>query len=147
MPYHSGYVLDASVIAKWFTRHEEPERSIALGLRREYLHGRFQLLIPDLCLVEVANAVRFSPRAREEDVAEALDALRALDLTIRPTDWEMLQKANAIAWAHKTALYDAVYVALAELAGFPLVTADEQLVRSLRGHGIVLRLKELSFPS
>ena len=112
--YHAGYVLDASVVAKWFTRHAEPDRTQALGLRRGYLEGRFRLLIPGLCLLEVANAIRFSPRARQEDVAAALDALRMLDPEVQGTDWALLNKANAVAWTWKTTLYDALYVALAE---------------------------------
>lgn len=147
LPYHAGYVLDASVVAKWFTRHEEPDRVAALGLRRSYLGGKFQLIIPDLCLVEVANAIRFSPRAREEDVADALEALHALHLEVRSAEWDLLRKANAISWAYRTTLYDAVYVALAEQVGFPLLTSDAQLLRGMRGHSILLRLGEVAFDS
>ncbi|MGH7409716.1 MAG: hypothetical protein ACREJ6_01450 [Candidatus Methylomirabilis sp.] len=37
------------------------------------------------------------------------------------------------------------YVALVEAVGFPFLTADEVLVRKLKGHSIVLRLKEMEF--
>jgi len=58
---------------------------------------------------------------------------------------DVLRKANAIAWAYNLTWYDAVYVALAEVLGYPLVTADEALMRKMRGHSVVLRLKDLAF--
>ena len=57
----------------------------------------------------------------------------------------MLRKANAIAWAYNLTWYDGVYVALAEVLGYPLVTADEALMRKLRGHSALVRLKDLAF--
>jgi predicted nucleic acid-binding protein len=41
-------------------------------------------------------------------------------------------------------LYDAAYVALAEGVGFPLLTADEGLLKKMKGHSIVLRLRDLA---
>jgi predicted nucleic acid-binding protein len=151
LPCPNGYVLDASVVAKWFTRHAEPEREAALALRRRYLAGEIRLMVPDLCLVEVANAIRFSGRAKEEHVSEALEALRALSLEVAPTGWDRLLRANAISWSARITLYDAVYAALAEQAGVPLVTADGDLARSLRGAGarsagLVLQLADLRPP-
>ena len=62
-----------------------------------------------------------------------------------PLDWELLRKSTAIAWAYQVALYDAVYVALAERLGFPLLTADEVMVKKMKGHSIVLRLQDMDF--
>ena len=38
---------------------------------------------------------------------------------------------NAIAWAYKVTIYNAIYVALAEQLGYPLITADELMVKKL----------------
>ncbi|MBI2461154.1 MAG: type II toxin-antitoxin system VapC family toxin [Candidatus Rokubacteria bacterium] len=97
-------------------------------------------------MLEVLNAVKFSRRATEPDTAEALAALRELEIEVEPLDWELLRKATAIAWAYGVSLYDAAYVALAERLGFPLLTADDALVKKMRGHSIVLRLRDLEFP-
>ncbi len=142
---HPGYVLDASVAAKWFTRHEEPDRENALALRSLHRSHRCRLLMPEFGLLEVLNAIRFSRRADEADGAAALSALENLQLEVAPLDWDLLRKANAIAWAYRVPLYDATYVALAERSGFPLVTADESLTRGMKGHSIVLRLRDLEF--
>lgn len=140
---HPGYVLDASVVAKWFTRHREDDRERAVGLRDLHRAGRCRLIVPELAVLEVLNAIRFSARAEEADLASALAVLRDLGLQREPLDWSLLQYACAVAWAYRVALYDAVYVALAERLGLPLVTADDKLVRALRGHRSVVRLREI----
>jgi predicted nucleic acid-binding protein len=140
---HPSYVLDASVAAKWFTRHEEKDREIAVGLRALHQSGRCRLIIPEFGLLEVLNAVRFSGRAEEEDTDRALVFLERLRLDLVPLDWDLLRKAGAIAWSCQVALYDAAYVALAERVGFPLLTSDEVMVRRMKGHSLVIPLREL----
>jgi len=142
--YHRGYVLDASVAAKWFMRQGEADRRLALLIRQRHVAGQCRLILPEFGLLEIVNAIRYSPRAKEADGAAALELLHDLDLEVHPISWDLLRKANAIAWAYKIAVYDAVYVALAELLGFPLLTADEALLKKMKGHSIVLRLRDLA---
>lgn len=143
--YHRGYILDASVAAKWFVRQKEADRDRALALKDRHVAGQCRLILPDFALLEIANAIRYSARAKEADGAAALELLRGLHLDVQALSWDLLRKANAIAWAYKIAVYDATYVALAEAMGFPLLTADEELVKKMKGHSIVLRLKEMEF--
>jgi predicted nucleic acid-binding protein len=143
--YHAGYVLDASVAAKWFARHPEPDRTRALFIRQRYLTGQCRLILPEFGLLEVVNAIRYSPRVKEADGATALELLQDLHLETRQLSPDLLRKANAIAWAYKISAYDALYVALAEIVGFPLLTADEALLKKMKGHSIVLRLQDLTF--
>ena len=94
-------------------------------------------------MLEVLNAIRLSPKAKEEDGETALEALRDLHLETKPPEVDVLRKANAIAWAYKITIYDALYVALAEQVGYPLITADEAMIKKLTGHSIVVPLREL----
>lgn len=141
--YHAGYVVDASVLTKWFM--EEEDRDLALGLRELHISGRSTLCVSELTFFEILNAIRYSPKAKEEDGAEALHVLERLHLRVRPTDFQLLRKANAIAWAYKITIYDALSVALAEQLGHPLITADEVMTKRLRGHSIVVSLRDLQF--
>jgi len=84
-------------------------------------------------------------KAKEEHGARALAGLEDMHLKITATDFQLLRKANAIAWAYKITIYDALYVALAEQVGYPLITADEVMVKKLKGHSIVVPLRELEF--
>jgi predicted nucleic acid-binding protein len=141
--HHAGYVVDASVVVKWFLHHQEADRDRALALRELHISGRSKIHVPEFAFLEVLNAVRFSPKADEEDGETALEALQDLHLEIKPGDVNVLRKANAIAWAYKTTIHDALYVALAEQVGYPLITADEKMITKLRGHSIVVPLREL----
>lgn len=145
--YHTGYVVDASVLVKWFLYQQEADRDRALALRDLHIAGRSTIIIPQLALLEVLNAVRYSPKAKEEDGEVALEALHDLHLQVRPeekpTEFDLMRKTNAIAWAYKITIYDALYVALAEQVGYPLITADEVMIKKLTGHSIVVPLREL----
>ena len=142
-PTHAKYVLDASVAAKWFTRHEETDHHKAVALRTLHQTGRCRLVVPEFSLLEILNAVRFSARAEEADATRALGLLEKLRLEIVPLDWDLLRKATAIAWAYQVSVYDAAYVALAERVGFPVLTADEVMVRNMKGHGTVVPLRDV----
>jgi predicted nucleic acid-binding protein len=143
--HHAGYVIDASVLVKWFLYQKEADRDRALALRELHISGRSIIYIPQLALLEVLNAVRFAPKAKEEDGEMALEAVRDLHLEVKPPEYDVLRKANAIAWAYKTTIYDALYVAHAEQVGYPLITADETMIRKLAGHSIIVPLRELEF--
>jgi len=119
--HHAGYVLDASVIVKWFLHHQEADRDKALALRDLHISGRSKIHIPQLVFLEVLNAIRFNAKADEEDGETALETLRDLNLETKDTDGDLLRKTNAIAWAYKITIYDALYVALAEQVGYPLI--------------------------
>ena len=107
--HHAGYVVDASVIVKWFLYHQEADRDRALALRDLHITGRSKIHIPRLALLEVLNAIRFSSKADEEAGETALEALQDLHLEIRSADVDVLRKGNAIAWAYKITIYDALY--------------------------------------
>ena len=143
--HHAGYVVDASVLMKWFLHEKEPDRDRALALRDLHVSGRSTIYIPRLAILEVLNAIRFSPKGDEEAGETALETLQDLHLEIKPGDVNVLRKANAIAWAYKITIYDALYVALAEQVGYPLITADEMMVKKLKGHSIVVPLGALGF--
>ncbi len=143
--YHAGYVVDASVGVKWFVRERDSDREVALALRQRHIEGATHMIVPELFLLEVPNAIKAGRKVTEEALAEVLVALAALDIHVEQHTQRVLWKTNAVAWAYKLTWYDAVYVALAETLGFPCVTADEALLRKMKGHSIVLRLKDLAF--
>ena len=78
--HHAGYVVDASVLVKWFLYKQEADRDRALALRDLHISGRSIIFVPQLALLEVLNAIRCAPKAKEEDGETALEALRDLYL-------------------------------------------------------------------
>jgi predicted nucleic acid-binding protein len=127
---------------KWFLYHQEADRDRALALRALHISGKSKIFIPRLTVVEVLNAIRSNPNADEATGQAALEALEDLHLETIPGDADLLRKTNAIAWAYKMTIYDALYVGLAEQLGYPLITADERMIRQLKNHSILVPLRE-----
>lgn len=98
------------------------------------------LIVPDLFFVECAN-VLWKNVARSlltrADASEALTDLRSLSIPSWPTEI-LVEAALLIAATYGVTACDACYVALAEATGWPLVTADLRLVRSLRNSPFVV---------
>lgn len=144
--YHAGYVVDASVAVKWFSL-EEDNSSLALALLDRQRNGLVQLAVPDwLFFLEMASALGRKPGASEKSVAEAMQALVHFRLERMVSSETLLLKTNAISRGYRASIYDSAYVAVAEATGFPLVTADAELLKRMKGHSIVLPVWELDFP-
>ncbi len=143
--YHAGYIIDASVGVKWFIKKHEGDRDAALAIRQRHILGQTRMIVPELFLLEVPNAIKAGRKGTEEELAEVLNTLMDLDLQTERHTQDVLRKTNAVVWAYNLTWYDAVYIALAEILGFPCVTADDDLLRKMKGHSIVLRLKDLAF--
>jgi predicted nucleic acid-binding protein len=126
------YVLDSSVAVKWVL--PEADSAKAIRLRTEYENGIHELLAPDIFIPEIANALASAERQGRIKAGEAAvllhDVLRAAP-TIHPTP-PLLLRAMALTIANRRAVYDCIYLALAEAEGCELATADDQFARGLR---------------
>ena len=122
------YVVDASVVAKWYFQEEHSDRADAL------LEQSNEILAPDILLVEVA-ALAWQ-RARRGEINEAtadriVAELRKVPLDLRPTA-ELVSAALPLALQKGITLFDGFYIALAVQSGCPLITADRHLYDALR---------------
>ncbi len=117
-------VIDASVVAKWFLN--EPDSEKAIQLRTDHLSGNVLLIAPDLVFSEVLNALRYKGYGKNA-LEKTNTALWDIQLHIERTNPFFLQHAIRMALQHNLSIYDALYAALAQMHGCPLVTADEKL--------------------
>ena len=143
-PRLAEYVLDPSVAVKWFV-HEQ-DLSAAWQLQDAHLAGLCQLVAPELLLVELANALKAGRRFAVEEVQTALQYVKDLRLRLESIRWDTLQEAVALAGAHRTAVYDAYFLAMAVESGRVLVTADETFLRKVGAHSNVVSLRLLRLP-
>ena len=127
-------VLDASAVLELLLG-TPTGRSVAdrIASPEETLHA------PHLLDLEVAQVLRRYEAAKTltpERAGEALGDFEDIDLTRYPHEiflariWELRKNATA---------YDAVYLALAEALGAPLLTADRRLA-GVSGHGAEVEL-------
>ena len=73
-------ISDASVIIKWFT--DEEGRKEALILRERFRKGEIEIVVPDLALYEISNALRYNSNFSEEDVGKAVSSLFDIRLSV-----------------------------------------------------------------
>jgi len=125
------YVLDASVLLKWFL--EEPESFQALTYRSRLLERSITLACPDLALYEVGNVLRHKRRVPEHALKDALLDLLHSGLDIFAPTESLLRRAAHLTFTRQMTYYDAVYVALAQELHAKLVSADFKLCHEARG--------------
>lgn len=124
----SRYVVDASVVAKWFIPEDHSE--IALRL----LNGN-ELLAPDLLYAEFGNILWKKRRRGElhvEQLLKAVAGLCAVPIRVEASS-SIVVSAIEIACDLDRSVYDSLYLALAVAQNCELVTADRRLYNSLRG--------------
>lgn len=117
-------VLDASVVLKWFVN--EADSGQALKLRDEFYAGKREIVVPDLLLFEIANALRYNPSFSTNEIREVLDTLFGIGIEIIAPTLSLLGKTVELAEEFGLTCYDATYLALAEELGFEFITADER---------------------
>jgi predicted nucleic acid-binding protein len=130
------FVVDASVVVKWFVPEVYAEAA------RDLLREDFALCAPDLVRAEVGNVLWKKWRRGQltsEVVEGVLRDLEGFALEIETSE-PLLGTAWDVARRFDGSFYDSLYVALAERTGCPLVTADRKLYDSLPDGGLAGRL-------
>lgn len=120
-------VVDSSVVAKWVL--PEADSPLAQQLLSDAATTGARLFILDLALAEVANAVWKRSRQHlitTEEAKRACEVLLRMQVEIVPAS-RVLPAALQIAIRYDRAVYDALFVALAEELQVRGVTADEPL--------------------
>ncbi len=145
MPGNPHYVLDSSIIAKWFVQEEDSEK--AVEIRDLFVRRKIRLSTISLARYELGNTLWQHPSKTEDNVREDLEALSDMAL---PT--EDLEDPRILAPAFRTArdlritFYDASFVAWAEESKATFVTADEPLYKRVVGRGDVDLLRDWMGP-
>jgi predicted nucleic acid-binding protein len=124
-------VIDASVATKWFV--DEPDSDGANLLKTAHDTGRLQLMAPDLMVYEVTNALAYNPKMKTDDLVQSTRRLLDLDLDLIPPRSDLTSASARTARKYTISVYDASYIALADIIGTNCVTADEKFYRRLRG--------------
>lgn len=125
------FVLDASVILKWFRAKDEEKIEKAREFEKRHLAGEIEIAVPELLFYEVANVLLTKPQIKTEEVLKALEILDQLNLK-RFSPTPALQKiALEVCQKAKISFYDASYVALADFLKAKLVTSDQKLAEKL----------------
>jgi len=134
-------IVDTSVLIQAFIRDQDTARA------RTLLRGIFDpsnppvLHVPEFCLLECTNILWKRVRFQSTSLAamqRALNALLAMPLTVQPVI-TLLPRALALGVGHHLAVYDSLYIALAESLHYPLITVDQRQGAVASAAGILLK--------
>jgi predicted nucleic acid-binding protein len=123
-------VVDASVAVQWVAKESTSELS-------ETLLSRSDLIAPDLLLVEAANALYrkvFVGDISHPHATAGLEYIRD-KVALLPVTIPILSQAIELSVAMNHAVYDCIYLVIAESTGSLLVTYDQELRDHATYHG------------
>jgi predicted nucleic acid-binding protein len=123
------YVIDASVIVKWFIEENGSEN--AESIRVAFVSGDMELVCPHLLQFEVLNALKYSGLFTKAELSTAAESLANYPFSFHALKNDAQAKMIELAMDHDLSIYDASYLALAIVNGTNLVTADEKIEKKL----------------
>ena len=137
------YVLDSSAALPWVL--PEKDSAKATRLRDDARNGVHELLARDIFPAEVFNALLKAGRTRRINVGEAkpLYASIGADIPFLHPYPPLMARAGEIASGHRIALYDCLYIALAELESCEVVTADKGIINLQMQFSFIVPLSAL----
>src|SRR2546426_3656380 len=133
-------VAAAAVVANCSLGEAAPDP--ARRFRDDFLEGIVRLRAPSILPFEVLNALRFHPRFPRRSLPEAARGLDRAGIPTVPLFGDFLDRAVNVSTRDDLTIYDASYIALAELEQCPLYSADEELVALDRGRGSIVYIRD-----
>lgn len=137
------YVLDTSVVIKWFSEYDEDDLQKALDLRYKILEGKCYIIVPDLVFYELSNALRYNPHFTADDVKDAVNTVMDMGFDVKGIDNETVERAVEIAFQYNVSVYDAYFLALSRKEKKPIVTADYRFYEKVKKLKNIIRLSYL----
>lgn len=125
------FVIDASVVLKWFTKDCESELEKALHMREDYGERKIDLVAPELLIYETTNVLRYKEVLKEEIVLKAISSVYSMDILI-PVNLQIMKNALRLARKHNITVYDSTYLSFAQYLGCYMITADKKFSQRLK---------------
>ena len=125
------FVIDASVVLKWFTKDQESDLDKALQIREDYRERKIDLVAPELLIYETTNVLRYKEALKEEIVLKAISSVYSLDILF-PVNLQIMKNALRLAKKYNITVYDSTYSSFAQYLGCYLITADNKFFQKLK---------------
>ncbi len=135
------FVVDASVILKWFSQDKGASLKKALQLREDLKSRRIDVFSPDLLIYEITNVLRYKKILTDDLILKAIDSIVGLDI-LTPVNQRIMENALKLARTHKITVYDSTYLSFSRYCGCYLITADKKFHQKLKNVPGILFIEE-----
>lgn len=132
-------VADASVVAKWYLI--EDYRKEAIKLRDDFISGFIEITSTSIMPFEVLNAIKWSKNTQTKNLGEIAESLNDYDIKLYGMN-EIFEKTASISTENNISVYDASYIALSLKLNAALYTADESLIKAVKGKYKITHIKD-----
>jgi predicted nucleic acid-binding protein len=132
------YVVDTSVIIQYLiTETYTPHTRVLIA----QLAQNVEINVPEICIVECTNVLW--KQVRFQGMPRLLAEQLVVDLGILPLQIiamsSLLPRALAVGLSYQLAVYDSLYIALAESLNCPLITVDQRQAQAASAAGVTLK--------
>lgn len=117
-------IIDTSIAVKWYTQEEATQQ--ARNLLDDYIANRLEIVAPDIIGLELANALYFGAGFKTPLMERTLRDFYSLQLSYVFLSEMIVQEAAKYMEKFHLAIYDALFIAVAEEEKIPLITADKK---------------------
>lgn len=118
------YVVDTSVVVKWFNQENESKIEIAHQIYKDMLNDLIVLIVPSLLPIELINALKKGKNMPIPAIKNSVHDLFSLPLVITDQSQTTLEQTAEIMEMYNIAAYDALFVATAKDADCKLISDD-----------------------
>jgi len=123
------YILDTSVVLKWFNQTGESDVSLARKIYSDFTSGNIKIVIPSLLFLELLNVLLKAKKINARQIDKLVKDLFLLPFVIKDPTETVLGKACHLAEKYELTVYDGLFLALAQEEKCQLISAD------IKGHG------------
>ncbi len=130
----SKYILDTSVIIKWYSHENEDDLDMAMLFYQQVKENQIIIISLDLMVFEILNFFICRLKLPQDELSKILSEIYDIIFTIN-SNKALHEEAYKIANILKNTIYDSSFVALAVKLQYPLFTADSKLFKAARANG------------
>ena len=133
------YLLDTSVITKWYYKKDEEDLHNASILYNNLRSEHYILFAPELLIYELLNIYRTKLELDDAKINKIITELFD-SIVILGINKNTFSKAFITARSFNISYYDSIYLSLSEDLDAPLVTADKKLYLAVKDikHNVIM---------
>jgi predicted nucleic acid-binding protein len=128
-----SFVVDASVVAKWFNKGETNEEE-ALLVRTAWIGGDIELFSPSLLIYEVCNSIWKNPNIDPDQASSLSKLVVRLAPNLLEVGEDQSSESMNLARKSKLTFYDTVYIILSRDRKRILLSADHDQLEASKNY-------------